>query len=100
MHLRHNGAGHDVPRRQFLRLVIALHKTFQVDVAENASFPAKRLRKQETRGALDGQGRRMKLNELEIGKNRAGLVGDGQPVAGGHIGIGGLAVNMTQATGG
>src|SRR5712692_4608147 len=100
VHLRDNGAGHDVPRRQFLRLVIALHKAFQVDVAENTPLAAKRFRKQKTRRALDGQGRRMKLNKLEIGENRAGLVGDGQSIAGGHIGIGGLAVNMAQTTGG
>ncbi len=96
LHLADQRAGHDVARRQLLRLVIALHESFEANIPQHAALPAQRLGEQKPRGTLNRQRRRMKLHEFHIRQNRSGFVGDGHAVAGGNFGIRRLAINLSQ----
>ena len=100
MHLADDGAGHDVAGSEFLRFVITLHESFEADVAEDSAFSAQRLREQKSRRAFHCERGGMKLYELHVGEDSACFIGDGHAVAGGHFGIGGLAVDLAQAAGG
>ena len=100
VHFGGDGAGDDIARSEFLGFVIALHETFEIDVAEDATFTAEGFTEKETRGALDGQGGGMELDELHIGENGAGFVGDGHAVSRGDFGIGGFAIELAEAASG
>src|SRR5690349_10277919 len=97
VHLAHDGAGDDVARGEFLRFVVALHKTLEVDVAEDGAFAAESFGEKEAWRAFYRERGGMKLHEFHVGKCRAGVVRDGHAVSGGNIGIGGLAVNLPEA---
>ena len=100
LHLADDGACHHVARRQLLRFVIFLHKTLQPDVAQHTAFAAQRFRQQKPWRSLDGQRCGMKLDELHVGQHRAGIVCNGHAVAGGHVRIGRLAIDLPQSAGG
>src|SRR5207253_5865006 len=42
VHLTDDRARHDVPRGQLLRFVVALHESFEADIAQHAAFTAQR----------------------------------------------------------
>src|SRR5208283_269947 len=85
---------------ELLSFVVALHETFEIDIAENAAFAAEGFAEEEARSALDGKGSGMELHELHVRKDGTGFVGDGHAVTGGEIGIGGFAEELAEAAGG
>ena len=100
VHFADDGACDNIAWSELLSFVVALHETFEIDIAEDAAFASECFAEKEARGALDGQGSGMELDELHIGEDGAGFVGDSHAVTGGGIGIGGFAVKLAEAAGG
>src|SRR5262249_54550969 len=99
-HFGDNSASQDVARRKFLRLMIPLHKAFEVYVSQDAAFVEQRFAEQKTRSTLDTQRCGMELHKLHIGKCGAGFVGDGQAIASGSLRIRRFAIELAKTTGG
>ena len=69
-------------------------------VEQISSFAAQGFREQEARSAGKREGGGMELEELHVGQFGAGLRGQGDAVAGGYGGIGGVGVDLACAAGG
>src|SRR5208282_3002245 len=100
VHLADDGAGDDIAGSELLSFVVALHETFEIDIAIQSDFPCEGFAEEEARSALDGKGSGMELHELHVRKDGTGFVGDGHAVTGGEIGIGGFAEELGEAAGG
>ena len=78
LHLLHDAPGHDVARGELAPARrTRCHEGLAAMVAQHRSMAAHRLRDQEAPGARAGEGRRMELEELEVGDHRAGAQGQG-----------------------
>ena len=93
-HLRDDGAGHHVARRQFVGEAFAAH------VLQRRAFAAQRLAEQEPRSAFERQGGGMELDELDIADFGARAIRHSHAVAGGDVGIGGVQEYAAQPAGG
>ncbi len=100
VHFADDGASDDVARSELLGFGVALHKAFEIDVAEDAAFAAQGFGEQKARRAFYGESRGMELHEFHIGENGSGFVSDGHAVACGDFGIGGFAIDLAEAAGG
>ena len=52
LHLMHNGARHQIARRQFGQRMILRHKTVHLNIAQIAALALQRLRQQKSRSLL------------------------------------------------
>ena len=100
MHFADDGASDYIARRKFLGFGVALHEAFEKNIAEDAAFSAESFGEQEARRTLDGESSGMELHEFHIRENGAGFIGDGHAIASGNFGIGGFAIDLTEAAGG
>jgi len=100
VHFADDSAGEDIARSELLGFVVALHKAFEMDIAEDAAFAAECFAEKKARGAFEGEGGGMELDEFHVGEDGAGFEGDGHAVAGGDIGIGGFAVKLAESASG
>src|SRR5439155_3698445 len=100
VHFRDDGASHDIARSELLGFAVALHEAIEIYVAQDPAFAAQRFGKEKPWRAFDSERGGVKLDELHVGKKRARFVSDGHAVAGGDVGIGRLAIDLTQAAGG
>lgn len=100
LHFGDDGAADDIAGGELLHVVIAVHETFAVDVAQQGAFAAKGLAEKETRAAGDEESGGMKLNELDVGHFGADAVGHADAIPGGDAGVGGIAIELTGAAGG
>jgi len=94
-----DGAGDDIARSEFLGFAVTLHEALEIGVAQDAAFAAEGFGEEKAGSAFDGQGGGMELHELHIGERGASFVGDGDAVAGGDFGIGGLTIDLAYAAG-
>ncbi len=69
-------------------------------VAEERAFTAQGFGEEKARGAFQVQGGGMRLNEFEVLDFGAGAVCHGDPIAGGHFGIGGVEIDVAETAGG
>ena len=95
-----DGAGHDVPGRQFATRVEARHETLAIGQAEQGAFAAQCLGDEETLGLRVVQAGRVELVELQVADPAAGAPGHGDAVAGVAVGIAGIKVDLARAAGG
>ena len=98
--LADDGARHDVARGQLAHGMVSLHETLARRVAQNRAFAAQRFRKQESRRARNVQRGGMELDELDVADLGAGAISRGDSIAGGDVGIGGVAEDAAQSAGG
>ena len=80
--------------------MVALHEALAVVVAQVGAFAAEGLGEQEAGRAGQGQGGGMELVELHVGEFRIRTSGEGDAVAGGYGGVGGVRVDLACAAGG
>lgn len=100
LHFMVDGAGHDIPGRQFATRVEARHETLAIGQAEQGAFAAQCLGDEETLGLRVVQAGRVELVELQVADPAAGAPGHGDAVAGVAVGIAGIKVDLARATGG
>jgi hypothetical protein len=100
MHFADDSASDDIAGGEFLGFGVALHEAFEKNIAEDAAFSAESFGEQKARRTLDGESGGMELHEFHVGENCTSLVGDGHAVASGDFGIGGFAINLTEAASG
>ncbi len=74
-----------------------LHEALAAIVAEVGALAAQRLGEQEAGYAGEGEGGGMELVKLHVGEIGAGLEGEGDAVAGGDRGVGGVGVDLPRA---
>ena len=98
-HFVGDGAGNHVPGRQVCQRVMVGHKGNAGSVAQNRPFSPHRLRKQERRRALKPQRGGMELVKLHVHHFRAGQVRQGHAVAGRHLRVGRVPVELSAAAG-
>ena len=91
--------GHDVARREFKALVVFVHEAFVLRVQQPAAFTAHGFGDEVAFGAGEVQRGRVELYEFHVLKRRARAVSHGHAVAGGHVGVGRLAVNLPNPAG-
>jgi len=99
-HLGQDGSRHGVARGEFASRVIALHEAFAPAVDQEGALAPDGLGDQPPRGARDVESGRVELDELHVLEHRSGPIGDRYAVAGGHLGVGGLAVEAAEAAAG
>ncbi len=95
-----DGAGHDVARGQVLHLVIAVHERGAVAQAQDAALAAQGLADQERLRRRVVKARRVELEELHVRHARPDPVRHGHAVAGRHVGVGRVQVDLAGAAGG
>ncbi len=100
LHLEVDGAGDDVARRQFQPLVVRLHEARAVGQLELAAFAAQRLGDEEAALLRVVQTGRVELDEFHVADAAAGAPGHGDAVAGGSVGVAGVAVDLAHAASG
>ena len=99
-HLGIDRAGDNVARGEFLLGVVELHEAAAAGVDEDAALAAHGFGDEEGfyRGVVEAG--RVKLDELHVRNGRAGAPGHRHAVAGGHIGIGRVEINLPATAGG
>ena len=80
--------------------MIFLHEALAVRVAQPCAFAAQGLRHEEPLHAGQAERGGVELVELHVRDGSAGAPGHGNAVAGGHRGIGGVAVDLPCAAAG
>src|SRR5262249_52695192 len=66
LHLRHNGARHNIAGRELSHVLILPHETRAVDVSQITPFAANSFRQEKARGTIEKQRRRVKLEKLHV----------------------------------
>ena len=97
-HLVGDPAGHHVPGGELGVRVDVEHEAPAVGVDQGRALAADRLGDQEV--ARRGQGGGVELVELQVRHRRPGAQGGGDAVAGGDLGVRGVAVELARAAGG
>jgi hypothetical protein len=87
LHFEVDGAGDDVPRRQFCAAVVVGHEARAVGQAQQAAFAAQGFGNQEGLGVRMVEAGRVELDELHVGHAAAGAPRDRHAVAGGRVGL-------------
>jgi hypothetical protein len=100
LHLEVDRAGDDVARRQFHALVVRSHEARSVRQLEVPALAAQRLGDQEAALLRVVQAGRVELDELHVADAAAGAPGHRDAVAGGGVGVAGVAIDLADATGG
>ncbi len=100
LHLGVDGAGHDVARGQLLARVVADHEGLARLVAKDPALAAERLGDEEALGVGVEEAGGVELEELHVGDRGAGPVAHGHAVAGRHVGVGRVEVDLPGAAGG
>ena len=100
LHFVVDGAGHDVAGRKVLQVVVLLHESGAVAPAQDRPFAPDRFGDEKRLGMGMEQGGRVELHEFHVGDGGAGAVGHGDTVAGGHVGVAGVEIDLAGAAGG
>ncbi len=98
-HLRHDRPADDVARGQLAARVVVGHEAMAVPIDQHGPFAAHGLGDQAAAAAGDVQHGGMELHELHVAQLGPRPIGDRQPVAGGHLGIGRFAIDLPAAAG-
>mmetsp|Transcript_36259 Transcript_36259/g.86034 ORF Transcript_36259/g.86034 Transcript_36259/m.86034 type:complete len:362 (+) Transcript_36259:310-1395(+) len=98
-HLGVDGPRHNIAGRQLLPVVVAGHEPVPIEVEEQPALPADGLRDEEPAGprARGVEARRVELHKLHVGDRGARPVRHGDAVAGGHMGVCGVGVDLAAA---
>ena len=99
-HLVVDGAGDDVARGQLLALVEAMHEALAARQPQVAALAAHRFGDEKGLGHGVVEAGGMELDELHVGHPAPGAPGHGDTVAGSHVGIGGVEIDLARAAGG
>lgn len=97
-HLSENRISYHITGRQFRQGMDLFHKPLPAAIQEPGPFAPDGFADQEGFLPRKGEGRGMKLNKFQIGNLSPRLISQGNPVAGGGVGICGTAVNPRQST--
>ena len=97
-HLGVDRARHDVPGREVRQRVVPGHERAAGVVPQHRPLAADRLADQEGARLHRMEGRRVELDELQVGDRGPGAERHRDPVAGGDPGIGGVPVDLPAAT--
>ena len=89
-----DGAGHNIPRRQFTSGVEVRHKPGAVRALKTGAFTAQRFRQQKVSRLRMEQGGGMELIKLQIRHAAAGAPGHGDTVSGRDIRVRRVLVNL------
>ena len=100
LHFVVDGAGHDVPGRQFRSGVELRHEAAAVVQGQHAALAAHRLGNQEGLGLRMVQAGGMELNELHVGDAAAGPPSHGDAVPGGAVWVAGVEIDFAGPAGG
>ena len=100
LHFMVDGAGHHVPGGQFSAFIKAMHEALTAGQQQVPTFAANGLGDQKTFGLGVVQAGGVELHEFHVGHPAAGPPGHGDAVAGGHIRIGRIQVDLGGAAGG
>src|SRR5262245_36628764 len=92
LHLEIDRAANNVPGSELSSGVITGHESVASGIAKDSAFSSHRLRQQEARSTLDGQGRRVELNELHISHHRSSTICHRLAVSGSDVRIRGVEV--------
>ena len=95
--LANNGARHAIARRQIACRLVSVHERLAKRVHQPRTFAAKRLRQQKSRLAFHHQRGGMELDKFQIDNRRACAVGHRDAVAGRHVRVRRLVVNLPGA---
>ncbi len=96
--LPHNGTGDDVTGCEFAAFVVPVHKPFSVFVEQGRAFSPDRLRDEKPLPPLgSSKGRGMELHQAQIFDAGAQFMGQGDAVAGGDGGVGGIGIYPSDA---
>ena len=95
-----DGPGHDIARRQFAEGMVLRHEAQHLIIAQICAFAAQSFRKQESRSFLQIQRRGMKLDEFHVTDLCARAERHGHAVGRRYPGIGGVAVELPDPSGG
>jgi len=95
-----DGARDDIAGGQLALGMIALHETLAGCIAKDGAFAAQGFREQKARCAGQKEGGGMELDEFDVADFSASTIGGTDAVAGGDIGIRGLAEDAPQSAGG
>jgi hypothetical protein len=93
----HDAAADDVARRELAHRVNALHEPSAGCIDQPRPFAADGLADQVPRSTGDIEARRMELHELEVGDRRARTPCHGDRIAGGHLRVGRLPIDLARA---
>ena len=99
-HFGVNGPGHNVAGCQLLLRVVVFHEPPALGVEEDSALAPHGLGNKEGLGLGMEKAGGMKLNELHVGDHGPGPPGHGHPVAGRHIRVGGIKINLAASSGG
>jgi len=98
--LTENFPGHDIPRGELRQSMTLGHEPLPLGVEQHRALSTHRLGDEGQRVFRGIEGRGVELHELHVGQTGAGPVGNGKPVAGGHLRVRGISENLTASTGG
>ena len=100
LHLADARQAHHVARGQLAARIVVGHEAVAVAIDQPGPFAARGLADQAAAAAGDVEHGGMELHELHVAQFGAGPIGHGHAVAGGHVGIGGFAIELAGPAGG
>jgi hypothetical protein len=98
LHLVVDGAGDDVPRREFCLRVEAVHEALAVREPQDAPLTAHGLGDEKALGARVIEAGGVELVELEIGHAASGAPGHGDAIARRGVGVGGVEIGLARTS--
>ena len=99
-HLVDNGTRYHIARCKFSHGMVLRHEATHLEIAQVSALTPQGFGEEKAGSALQIQRRGMELNELHVADLGAGAKGHRHSVAGSDGGIGGVAIELTQAPGG
>ena len=94
LHFRIYGARNDIAKGQIFQRMIFLHESPATAVYESSPFASDRFGDEKVFRRRMVEARWMKLNEFQVRKLSACLVGYGEPVSGGDVRIAGIEIDF------
>ena len=95
-----NSPRHHIARRKLAHGVILGHEAMHFKIAQVSALAPQRFRKQESRGILKIESRRMKLDKLHVADFGAGAKRHSNAITSCNRGIRGIAVELPHAAAG
>ena len=99
LHFAIDGPRHHIAWRQIGQRMVPGHECPAVARPQHRAFAAQRLAQEKRLGLGMVEAGGMELDELEVRERRSGAIRHGQAIAGGHVGIRGVEVDLAAAAG-